>query len=717
MVWAQAGRAGDAVHQPLRPGDHRGDHQGAGAGLPRARDGRLGPPLPHRHPGQGPAHRQSRSSGICSRRGRAAAPRRRATAGRRPASGRRPAASSSAASRCTEVRFPLFFRRHEFRPDCGGDGQLSRRARRRARDGDRDRPSPRVANTAGDGVRAWRLRPARRRGRRAAPLPAAVRAAAPTGRSRPRRSGIVIRPGDVFDVRIGRRRRLGRAEAERTRRRSARAATDELGFVTDRRRATEPCTASASMSAAPSPIWSRSMTPGRVTLAKARLDAGRPVARRDGRVSPPGRSARPRSRAPARATPSASSTARRSRPTRCSSTRAREVGLLTTEGHRDVIEMREGLKDDRYNLRLPPPEPLVPRAAPARRARADARRRPGRDRRSIARSLDAAIAALEEPGRRGGRGLLPARLSRCPRTSARPPRRVRAAHARRLRLARPRRCCRRSRSTSGSARRSSTPMSARRWQRYLARLASAAARGRLSRAGADHPVARRRGDRSPRPCAWRPAACSRARPAASPAAATAARLLGEHGNLIPFDMGGTSTDISLVVGGERRRSPSDRRVAGQRVALQSLDIASIGAGGGSIARVDDGGMLHVGPESAGAEPGPGLLRPGRRRGDGDRRQPGARLPRSRQLPRRRARARPRAPPKRAVDRDRRQARRRPHGRGRGHPSRHQHAHGRGHPPGLGAARRRSAALRAPRRSAAPPACTSPTSRASSTSAA
>src|SRR3989442_3341169 len=39
-----------------------------------------------------------------------------------------------------------------------------------------------------------------------------------------------------------------------------------------------------------------------------------------------------------------------------------KLGLLTTEGHRDVVEMREGLKDDRYNLRLPPPVPLVPRA-------------------------------------------------------------------------------------------------------------------------------------------------------------------------------------------------------------------------------------------------------------------------------------------------------------------------------------------------------------------
>jgi N-methylhydantoinase A len=82
----------------------------------------------------------------------------------------------------------------------------------------------------------------------------------------------------------------------------------------------------------------------------------------------------------------------------------------------------------------------------------------------------------------------------------------------------------------------------------------------------------------------------------------AARLLG-HGDLIPFDMGGTSTDISLVVGGEAAIA-SDRRLAGQRVALQSLDIASIGAGGGSIARVDHSGLLHVGPESAGARPGP-----------------------------------------------------------------------------------------------------------------
>jgi N-methylhydantoinase A len=79
-------------------------------------------------------------------------------------------------------------------------------------------------------------------------------------------------------------------------------------------------------------------------------------------------------------------------------------------------------------------------------------------------------------------------------------------------------------------------------------------------------------------------------------------LLGEK-NLIGFDMGGTSTDISLIVDGEPQLA-RDRSVAGYRVSLPSLDIVSIGAGGGSIARVDAGGILRVGPASAGADPGP-----------------------------------------------------------------------------------------------------------------
>src|SRR5213594_1592789 len=66
------------------------------------------------------------------------------------------------------------------------------------------------------------------------------------------------------------------------------------------------------------------------------------------------------------------------------------VGLLTTEGHRDVIEMREGLKDDRYNLRMPPPVPLVPRArrlGVRERVRFDGRVMTKLDAKSLARAI------------------------------------------------------------------------------------------------------------------------------------------------------------------------------------------------------------------------------------------------------------------------------------------------------------------------------------------
>ena len=74
-------------------------------------------------------------------------------------------------------------------------------------------------------------------------------------------------------------------------------------------------------------------------------------------------------------------------------------------------------------------------------------------------------------------------------------------------------------------------------------------------------------------------------------------------DLITFDMGGTSSDIALLDNGEAHYS-SDRSVAGTCVALPSIDIHTIGAGGGSIANVEIGGMLRVGPESAGSDPGP-----------------------------------------------------------------------------------------------------------------
>jgi N-methylhydantoinase A len=85
-------------------------------------------------------------------------------------------------------------------------------------------------------------------------------------------------------------------------------------------------------------------------------------------------------------------------------------------------------------------------------------------------------------------------------------------------------------------------------------------------------------------------------------AARIARLAGEE-NAISFDMGGTSTDVCLIAGGEAQRS-SERSVAGLPVRLPSVDLHTVGAGGGSIAWRDAGGALRVGPASAGADPGP-----------------------------------------------------------------------------------------------------------------
>ena len=72
--------------------------------------------------------------------------------------------------------------------------------------------------------------------------------------------------------------------------------------------------------------------------------------------------------------------------------------------------------------------------------------------------------------------------------------------------------------------------------------------------------------------------------------------------LLTFDMGGTSTDVALIDG--EPRLTSEGRIGHYPVAVPMLDIHTIGAGGGSIARVDAGGLLLVGPESAGAMPGP-----------------------------------------------------------------------------------------------------------------
>jgi N-methylhydantoinase A len=94
----------------------------------------------------------------------------------------------------------------------------------------------------------------------------------------------------------------------------------------------------------------------------------------------------------------------------------------------------------------------------------------------------------------------------------------------------------------------------------------------------------------------------------------AARIAERAGfpDAISFDMGGTSTDVCLIAGGAAERS-TERTIAGFPIRLPSVDVHTVGAGGGSVAWVDGGGALRVGPESAGADPGPACYGLGGRR--------------------------------------------------------------------------------------------------------
>jgi N-methylhydantoinase A len=275
-----------------------------------------------------------------------------------------------------------------------------------------------------------------------------------------------------------------------------------------------------------------------------------------------------------------------------------KVALLTTSGHRDALEMREGLKGDRYNLRTPPPEPLVPREL---RFGVRERLRPNGE---VVLPLDQdslgeAIAAIKAFGATS--------VAICFLHSYR-----NAAHeiAASERLLRELPDINVSRSVDvlpqiKEYERVSTtvvnayvePVVRRYLTRLQQRLIDAGFKGSLF-------IILSHGGMAPVDEAARLAAAT---VLSGPAGGMSgcrrcADMLGIP-DLVAFDMGGTSTDISLIAGGAVTLS-ADGGIAGQRIALRSLDIASLAAGGGSIASVDSGGIFHVGPESAGAMPGP-----------------------------------------------------------------------------------------------------------------
>src|SRR5437879_1150246 len=136
--------------------------------------------------------------------------------------------------------------------------------------------------------------------------------------------------------------------------------------------------------------------------------------------------------------------------------------------------------------------------------------------------------------------------------------------------------------------------------RYLRALSAAARAARLPT-----PFVMRSsgGVATPDEAAAHPATILVSGPAAGVVGAARLAALAGIDDAIAFDMGGTSTDVCLIAGGRAERA-SERTVAGLPIRLPTVDLHTVGAGGGSLVWTDAGGALRVGPQSAGANPGP-----------------------------------------------------------------------------------------------------------------
>jgi N-methylhydantoinase A len=136
--------------------------------------------------------------------------------------------------------------------------------------------------------------------------------------------------------------------------------------------------------------------------------------------------------------------------------------------------------------------------------------------------------------------------------------------------------------------------------RYLEALS-----GACTQAGLPEPLVMRSsgGVATPAEAAAHPATILVSGPAAGVVGASRIAALAGIDDAIAFDMGGTSTDVCLIAGGYAERA-SERAVSGLPIRLPTVDLHTVGAGGGSMVWRDAGGALRVGPQSAGANPGP-----------------------------------------------------------------------------------------------------------------
>ncbi|MBB4664310.1 hydantoinase/oxoprolinase family protein [Conexibacter arvalis] len=275
-----------------------------------------------------------------------------------------------------------------------------------------------------------------------------------------------------------------------------------------------------------------------------------------------------------------------------------KVGLLATEGFRDILYFRDAFKPERFNIHLEHPGGFV-----ERNLRLGAVERIAPDGEVVTPLDEASVRAAAETFRAEGvRAVAVAFLW----SVVNPAHERRAAEILREELGDVDVLCSSDilPEVGEWERTSSTVLSA-----YILPVIKAYMRkveDHLSGLGLAHPLLIMQingGCASVDEVLRRPVNAVHSGPAAAPAAAAwYARELGED-DLITVDMGGTSLDVCVIVGGQAGMSRK-LQVESQPIGVPGVDVHSIGAGGGSIAWVDNGGALRVGPRSAGATPGP-----------------------------------------------------------------------------------------------------------------
>jgi len=270
--------------------------------------------------------------------------------------------------------------------------------------------------------------------------------------------------------------------------------------------------------------------------------------------------------------------------------RGARVVLVTTAGFEDVIEIGRQVRPSLYDLEPRRPPPLVPRArrlGVAERALADGRVEQRLDRRAVARLVAAVLR--RRPDAVAVSLLHSYAAPRHERLIGR------ALAGRGVHLTLSHRLVREHREYERAATVVMNAYVGPAMTRHLGTLARAASGGLRVMQSSGGLI------RAPTAAA-EPVRTILSGPAGGVVGATAAARRARLGPIVTLDMGGTSTDVSLVEGPLAYRAETS--IDGLPVRVPALDIHTVGAGGGSLARLDAGGALRVGPESAGADPGP-----------------------------------------------------------------------------------------------------------------